>query len=130
VQEESHHEQRKPTMKMAEQTDNNETEPGASGKPSKQPSHAGSKNGPIKDWNSIRQSWLQPRNIDPPSSSSSAGQAAITSDQTDKKAATRHAKIDQLLADYDEASRLGHPNPKPKLRVSSLVMFLFPIDST
>jgi len=29
----------------------------------------------------------------------------------------RYGKLDQMLAEYDESSRLGHRNPKPMLRV-------------
>ncbi|WAQ84986.1 hypothetical protein PtA15_5A559 [Puccinia triticina] len=81
--------------------------------------HADRKNMPLNDWNAIRQSWLQPNNINnlPSSSTNQTTITTSTSDNGQKRTVKRLAKIDQMLADYDKASRLGHPNPKPMLSV-------------
>ncbi|KAA1109632.1 hypothetical protein PGTUg99_028475 [Puccinia graminis f. sp. tritici] len=76
------------------------------------------KTAPGNDWSAIRKSWLQPNvKNDEPRPSSSSDQAATTSNQLQKKNPKRLEKIDKMLADYDQASRLGHSNPKPMLSV-------------
>ncbi|KAH9443519.1 hypothetical protein MJO28_005707 [Puccinia striiformis f. sp. tritici] len=74
------------------------------------------RNGPVNDWNTIRKSWLTPTNLNhlPSSSSSTDPNNTINAQERTVK---RLEKINQMLVDYDQSARLGHPTPKPMLNV-------------